>query len=176
MGCSSSSAQTVEQEKRPGTKPEESRGDTAGEWGLSEWGLKVQFARHLCVLKCREQHMFCQSAAPCLTLLLPLSHILLEAVCSWLVHSVLSLSCTDQILIKIIGVEIFLLFSLNPTSHYCLLVLILPCPAGLLLRRGLLKTFNDLLMKPDLRGGFFKLYGHVDFSQSLPIKQTEHFM
>ncbi|XP_043972267.1 uncharacterized protein KIAA0754-like isoform X1 [Gambusia affinis] len=29
MGCSSSSAQTVEQEKRPGTKPEESNGDTA---------------------------------------------------------------------------------------------------------------------------------------------------
>ncbi|XP_014875135.1 calphotin [Poecilia latipinna] len=28
MGCSSSSAQTVEQEKRPGTKPEESNGDT----------------------------------------------------------------------------------------------------------------------------------------------------
>lgn len=31
MGCSSSSAQTVEQEKRPGTKPEESNGDTLGE-------------------------------------------------------------------------------------------------------------------------------------------------
>lgn len=31
MGCSSSSAQTVEQEKRPGTKPEESNGDTQGE-------------------------------------------------------------------------------------------------------------------------------------------------
>ncbi|XP_031724467.1 fibrous sheath CABYR-binding protein-like [Anarrhichthys ocellatus] len=28
MGCSSSSAQTVDQEKRPGTKPEESNGDT----------------------------------------------------------------------------------------------------------------------------------------------------
>ncbi|XP_038147767.1 fibrous sheath CABYR-binding protein-like [Cyprinodon tularosa] len=28
MGCSSSSAQTVEQEKRPGTKPEETKGDT----------------------------------------------------------------------------------------------------------------------------------------------------
>lgn len=31
MGCSSSSAQTVEQEKRPGTKPEESGGDALGE-------------------------------------------------------------------------------------------------------------------------------------------------
>lgn len=30
MGCSSSSAQTVDQEKRPGTKPEESNGDTVG--------------------------------------------------------------------------------------------------------------------------------------------------
>ncbi|KAK5923247.1 hypothetical protein CgunFtcFv8_000235 [Champsocephalus gunnari] len=28
MGCSSSSAQTVDQEKRPGTKPEEANGDT----------------------------------------------------------------------------------------------------------------------------------------------------
>lgn len=54
------------------------------------------------------------------------------------------------------GVEIFLLFSLNPSSHYCSFVLILPCPAWLLLRRGLLETFNDLLMKRDLRGGVFK--------------------
>ncbi|XP_068425924.1 uncharacterized protein [Clinocottus analis] len=30
MGCSSSSAQTVDQEKRPGTKPEESNGDSMG--------------------------------------------------------------------------------------------------------------------------------------------------
>ncbi|XP_054897807.1 fibrous sheath CABYR-binding protein-like [Poeciliopsis prolifica] len=34
MGCSSSSAQTVEQEKRPGTKPEESNGDTVVRNGI----------------------------------------------------------------------------------------------------------------------------------------------
>lgn len=30
MGCSSSSAQTIDQEKKPGTKPEESNGDAVG--------------------------------------------------------------------------------------------------------------------------------------------------
>lgn len=36
MGCSSSSAQTVDQEKRPGTKPEETNGDTLGKY-RSAW-------------------------------------------------------------------------------------------------------------------------------------------
>lgn len=35
MGCSSSSAQTVDQEKRPGTKPEEANGDTVGKFEQS---------------------------------------------------------------------------------------------------------------------------------------------
>lgn len=41
MGCSSSSAQTVDQEKRPGTKPEESNGDTVGKYWSTMWRVNV---------------------------------------------------------------------------------------------------------------------------------------
>lgn len=85
MGCSSSSAQTVDQEKRPATKPEESNGDTSGKHSCSSRNGHLSLCLSFSVSMKYEFYIFSRS-----TQFLALSQVLLEGcVSAGLVHCVL---------------------------------------------------------------------------------------
>lgn len=110
MGCSSSSAQTVEQEKRPGTKPEESHGDTPGE------------SPSRCCFGERESG-FAQACAPRLVLLRGVR------VARYTVCFLLLLCLTERIIdVHLLFFRVVAVFSsrclrINPESLYCILIL-----------------------------------------------------